>query len=67
MYQKEMNQQGRKISDRFKKFLENWAAKCRQYNNLSKESERETLSNDIVVSEVRSIFSYTSTSYGHML
>ena len=51
-YQKEMKQNGRKGSDRFKKFLEHWADICRQYGKASKESERHTLSKHIVVCEV---------------
>ena len=58
---------GRKISDRFKKFLDSWADKCRQEGKVSKKYKRETLSNDVIVSEVRSIFSHTLTSYGCML
>ena len=54
IYQKEMGKQGRKVSDRFRKFLEHWADKCRQYNKVSKESERQTLTTDIVICEVSS-------------
>lgn len=61
MYQKEMGKQSRKVSDRFRKFIELWADKCRQYRKVSKESERQTLTTDIVTCEVSSCFPVSSS------
>ena len=42
----------RKVSDRFKEFIENYANKCRTYLKTSKKAEKAVLSNDIRVCEV---------------
>ena len=50
---REMMRQKRKVSDRFKKFIEHWANKCRMLENTSKKSDRQNVTNDIVIGEVR--------------